>query len=210
MNGNYDTGWIEMVLPIEQLNLGCIQLEAPKRLRSAETDVRYERLILPLAYETPLYRLPCLAVLTPFMKVHSWDSSTGRLEFELERDSLVYRYITAFEQKLIHLLVENSKWLGYSTHDIQSHVQQNLQYAIHDCIFTVYLHGQNVSTKPMGRVWGWKQGLWAKGATPSSFKKGQQLRVALRFQGICFFPNAPAKSKYRIQHQTIAVYYKDT
>ena len=207
MNGNYDTGWIEMILPLEQMEMAPIRLESPRRLRSTETDARYERTILPLSYETPLFRLPTLTVLTPFMKVHSWDSSTGRIEFELEESSIAYRQIIAFEQRIIQLLLENTKWLEYTTHDIEAHVYQNLQYSIHGNILTLYLHGQNTSTKPMGRVWGWKQDTWTKGATQASFKKGQELRVAIRFQGICFFPNAPAKSKYRIQHQTIAVYY---
>ena len=209
MNGNYDTGWNEMFLPLEQMEMDHIKLEAPKRLHSAETDIRYERRILPLSYEAPLFRLPCLAVITPFMKVHSWDSSTGRLEFEIDEGSIVHRQITAFEQRIIQLLLENTIWLEYTPSNIQTHILQNLQYAIHDSILTLYLHGQNISTKPMGRVWGWKQGAWTKGATQASFKTGQQLRVAIRFQGICFFPNSPAKSKYRIQHQTVAVYYKD-
>jgi hypothetical protein len=210
MNGGQDTGWIEMVLPLEHLDVHAINLEPPKRLRSIESDTRYERVILPLVYETPVFKMPNLAILTPFMKVHSWDSSTGRLEFDLERDSLTYKTFIEFEQAILQLLMKHPEWLDYKSENLQSHIERHLQYSIVDTILTLYLHGQNTSTKPMGRLWGWKQGLWTKGATQASFKKGQELRVAVRFQGICFFPNAPAKSKYRIQHQTIAVYYKDT
>ena len=209
MNGGHDTGWIEMVLPLETLDVQNLRLEPPRKLRSSETDIRYERTILPLSYETPLFKMPCFAVLTPFMKVHAWDSSTGRLEFELDSESTAYMQIVGFEHHLISLLFKHASWLDYKGGDLQEHIERSMQYSIVGNIFTIYLHGQNTTNKPMGRVWGWKQGAWVKGASQGTFKKGQQLRVAIRFQGICFFPNAPAKSKYRIQHQTIAVYYKD-
>jgi hypothetical protein len=210
MNGGHDTGWIEMVLPLEQLDVQNLHLEQPRRLRSNETDSRYERTILPLSYETVGFKMPCFAILTPFMKVHAWDSASGRLEFELEHDSLPYIKIKEFENHIRKLLLEHKSWLEYKGPDIEDHIERSLQYSIAGSILTIYLHGQNLTHKPMGRVWGWKQGAWVKGAAPTSFKKGQQLRIAIRFQGICFFPYAPAKSKYRIQHQTIAVYYKDT
>jgi hypothetical protein len=209
MNGGHDAGWIEMVLPLEQLDVQNLRLESPRRLRSNETDIRYERTILPLSYEAPSFKMPCFAVLTPFMKVHAWDSTSGRLEFELEHESVAYTHIKRFENHIIALLLDHASWLEYRGGELQDHIERSMQYSIVGNIFTIYLHGQNLSNKPMGRVWGWKQGAWIKGAAPTTFKKGQQLRVAIRFQGICFFPNAPAKSKYRIQHQTIAVYYKD-
>jgi hypothetical protein len=209
MNGVQDTGWIEMVLPLEHLDVSCVELEPPKRLRSIESDMRYERVILPLSYKTSVFKMPNLAVLTPFMKVHSWDSSTGRLDFDLDPESCTYTKFIEFEQAIIKLLLQHPEWLDYKTDNLQSHIERHLQYSITDTILTLYLHGQNTSTKPMGRLWGWKQGTWTKGATQATFKKGQQLRVAVRFQGICFFPNAPTKSKYRMQHQTIAVYFME-
>jgi hypothetical protein len=208
MNGELDTGWIEMVLPIERLDVNCIDVEEPKRLRQTETDIRYERAIIPFVYKTPIFKLQNLTVLTPFMKVHSWDSCTGRLSFDLEPNTVVYKKLTEFEQKIIRLLLNHRDWLGSIPDDTHAHIQNTLQYTIVDRILTVYLHGQNTSTKPMGRLWRWNQTMWTKGATQATFKKGQELRIAVRFQGVCFFPKVPLKSRYRIQHQTIAVYHK--
>jgi hypothetical protein len=210
MNGDIDTGWVEMTIPLEQLDINSITIEEPKKLRLHESGIRYERTLIPFVYTVSVFKFHNLSILTPFMKVHAWDSSTGRLSFELEKNSIAYKKFIEFEQKIIKLLLNHISWLGHTPDNIHEHIQKTLQYTLVDNILTIYLHGQNISTKPMGRVWGWNKGMWIKGATQESFKKGQELRVAVRFQGICFFPNAPTKSRYRIQHQTIGVYYKDS
>jgi hypothetical protein len=75
-------------------------------------------------------------------------------------------------------------------------------------ILTIYLHGSNPEQKQTGRVWIWNQSNWQKGASSTSFKKGQLIRVALRFQGVCFLQTSLKDTKYRIQHQTVAIFHK--
>jgi hypothetical protein len=60
----------------------------------------------------------------------------------------------------------------------------------------------------MGRVWIWKENQWHKGANSTIFKKDQEIRIGLRFQGICFLPSQNSKTRFRLQHQTIAIFSK--
>lgn len=200
-----EPGWGEIFLPLQTLQPLKIELQEPKKLYTPVHG--FDRPLGILSYGTDTYKLPVLNILTPFVKVHSWDSSTGRLELECEPESLTYKHFHIIQDAIVHLLQAHPTWLkanGSSKEELKHTFQQMLK----DTILTVYLHGQNQDTKPAGRVWIWKDGSWSKGVTPSSFKRGQQLRVALRLQGVCFLPHPGFQTRLRVQHQTVAVLHK--
>ena len=151
--------------------------------------------------------MPTLAILTPFLKVSSWDSSTGRLDMEVDNHSLAFQKFLSIEETILDLLASHPSWLR-AHKSAKEELKHTFQRILKDNIFTVYLHGLNQDTKPAGRVWIHKEGAWSKGATASSFKRGQQLRVAVRLQGVCFLQYPGQPTRLRIQHQTVAVLHK--
>jgi hypothetical protein len=207
-----DNGWIEAFLPLQALEIGCIEIQEPKVISSPHLSTNVystERPLACLSYKTDTFRMPCLSILTPFCKIKSWDSLTGKLELEVEEDSLTSIKFAALQQQIFSLLENNPQWFSLSGAKLKQDLMNNVQQLFQDNILTVYLHGINPERKQMGRAWIWKTNTWQKGVVGSTFQKGKEVRLALRFQGISFLHNKDTyKIKYRIQHQVIAAYLK--
>lgn len=208
-----DNGWIEAFLPLQALEIGGIQIQEPKVISSHHLSTSVystERPLACLSYKTDTFRMPCLAILTPFCKVKSWDSSVGKLELEIEEDSQTSIKFAALQQQVFSLLEENPQWFSLSGAKLKQDLMNNVQQLFQENILTIYLHGINPEKKQMGRAWIWKQNAWQKGVLPSTFQKGQEVRLALRFQGISFLHNKDNyRIKYRIQHQIVAAYLRN-
>jgi hypothetical protein len=203
-----DPGWAEWFIPSQILELSCIEIEEPKKLTGPGVPAyAADRLLAQLSYRTPITTFPCLTLLTPFVRVKSWDNSIGRLELDLEPESSFTIKLQALQEYILSLLAARISWLQS---DQRSHheLYSNFQTLIHGTVCSVYLHGPNPDRKQMGRVWCYQSGSWQKGVGAHSFRIGQQIRLALRIQGICFLQTASGKQRYRIQHQIISVFQK--
>jgi hypothetical protein len=204
---NREPGWAEMFVPILSIQPNQIQLDEPRKSNGPGVPFyAQERLIAQVSYKTDLFRLPVLSVLLPWMRVHSWDSTTGRLELELDPTNPVYSKLQQFQEAILTTLADHPTWLRMVGCTKDS-LKVNFQPILSGKVVTIYLHGPNQDTKPVGRVWIWKDG-WQKGAVASSFRKGQLVKTALRFQGLCFLQSPTQPTRLRIQHQTVAMYHQ--
>lgn len=206
METTRDLGWAECFIPLQNIQPLNLKLDEPKKQTSLSAHTA-DRPIAHLSYQTPNFKMPTLSLLTPFLKVYTWDSSTGRLELEVEHNSMCQQKFLSLDETLLDLLAAHPSWLK-ANKSSKEELKHTFQRILKDNIFTIYLHGQNQDTKPAGRVWIQKDGVWSKGAIPSSFKRGQQLRVAVRLQGVCFLQYPGQPTRLRIQHQTVAVLHK--
>ncbi len=198
-----EPGWAEIFVPLHAIDPEGIQLGEPKKsVAPGIPTYAQDRPIAHTSYTTDLYSMPILGILTPFLRVYNWDSTIGRLDLEL--DATAKKEVQTIQETLIRNLRSHPQWLrsqGTSVDELTTAFQPMLNGSI----MSLYLHGPNQDTKPVGRVWIWNQG-WLKGATASSFRKGQSLRVALRIQGLCFLQTPAGKTRFRVQHQTVAVF----
>lgn len=160
-----------------------------------------------LSYKTPVYTLPSLNILTQFCRVAAWDSTTGRLDLDIDPASTTATKCLALQDFITSTLKVKSSWLPTNQRRPED-ISANFQKLLYNGIMTIYLHGSNPEKKVMGRAWQFNKGLWERGVGPGSFKKGQQIRVALRFQGLCFITLSNGVVRYRLQHQTVCVYHK--
>jgi len=203
-----DPGWAEIFIPLQAIELSSIQLNEPTRLTGPGVpSYAIHRPIATLSYATTQYRIPVLSILTPFLKVHSWDSSTGRLELTVDSDPTVLTKCTLIQEHILGLLASKPQWIHAYTRS-KEELRVNFQTLVQENYLTVYLHGPNPEKKQNGRVWIWQDGIWQKGASSTSFKKDQSIRVALRLQGICFLQTLAKKMRYRIQHQIVTIFHK--
>ena len=201
-----EPGWTEIFLPLQALEVRNISISEPKPTKYTNTFSTIEKPLSLLSYKTETFNLPCLAVLTPFVKVYAWDPTIGRLDLEIEQNSITENKLFAMQDKILELLTENISWFpGFK--NIED-IKNNFQHILFGSIFTIYLHGLNPEKKQIGRVWIWNNDVWQKGASSTMFKKGQHLRVALRFQGVCAIKLTNGKTRLRLQHQTIAIFIK--
>jgi hypothetical protein len=205
-----DPGWAEWFIPSQILELSCVEIEEPRKLTGPGVPAyAADRLIAPISYRTPISSLPCLTLLTPFLRVRFWDSPSGRLELELDPDSPFSTKLIALQEYILSLLGAHLTWLPPDQRSVQD-IYPNFQTLVHNGNCTVYLHGPNPERKQMGRVWCYQNSGWQKGVGQHSFQKGQQIRLALRIQGICFLQTASGRQRYRIQHQVIAIFHEST
>lgn len=204
-----EPGWAEIFLPIQAFTNSNIQTHEPKKHSGVGVPAYVaNRQLAQMSYHTSLFHLPCLALLTPFCKVSAWDSATGRLELELDDQPMMVTKLQALQETIVQTLTANSKWLPFHQRSRQS-IEQTFHKLLRGTTFTVYVHGPNPEGNQTGRVWMWKAGAWQKGVTHASFKKGQQIRLAIRFQGICFLPSSNGGETYtRLQHQVVSVIHK--
>lgn len=201
-----DTGWNEFFIPLETINTENIDIS--KLGRGSSHDKAHD-MMYTLSYSTDAFTLNSIPILTPFLKVHSWDSSTGRLELEADAESSAYTKFSRIQELFFEYLCANldnfRKYSVFTKMDLFNTFQQ----IVYKNLFVVYLHGVNPQQRRnMGRVWVLGATGWEKGVNTDTFKKGQQVRVAFRFQGISYSPGGAASSgkiKCRLQHQTVAV-----
>lgn len=200
-----EPGWAEMFVPLHAIDSHGIRIGEPKRNTAPGVPAyAQDRPIAHTTYTTPAITMPVIGTLTPFLRVHAWDSSLGRLDLDLDTGSK--QKLHAIQEACLRGLEQNPGWLrGQGT--CVDEVRQSFQSMLNGTVLSLYLHGPNQDTKPTGRVWIWNQG-WQKGATASSFRKGQQIRVALRIQGVCFLQTPAGKTRLRVQHQTVAVFHQ--
>ena len=203
-----EPGWAELFLPLQAIEVNSIQIDEPKKLTGPGVpSYAADRPIAALSYVNSSFRMPVLNILTPFLTVHNWDSNTGKLELEVDLNSTLSTKCIVIQEHILTLLASKPQWLLPHI-KTKEELRESFQEIISGQIMTIYLHGPNPEQKQMGRVWIWKENNWQKGASKTSFKKGQKLRVALRFQGVCFLQTVSKKMRYRIQHQTISIFHK--
>ena len=204
-----ESGWAEIFLPIQAFDISNIRTQDPKKHSGIGVPAYVaNRHLAQMSYHTSLLHLPCLAVMTPFCKVLSWDSLTGRLELDLDDESIMVTKLHALQETIQNTLYLQSKWLPYQQRSRHA-IEQTFHKLLKGTTFTVYVHGPNPEGTQTGRVWMWNTGVWQKGVTQASFRKGQQIRLAIRFQGICFLPSSSGSDVYtRLQHQVVSVIHK--
>lgn len=203
-----EPGWTEFFIPLQAIELKNIYISKPIKLAGPGVPFyAIDRPIAALSYVTPNFRIPTFGILTPFLKVHSWDSTSGKLELSMESDNSTAVKLALIQEHILNLLILNSQWLLPYTRT-KDELRASFQEIIQGNILTIYLHGPNPEKKQTGRVWIWQEHEWQKGASVYSFKKDQIIRVGLRFQGVCFLQTIQKKMRYRIQHQTVTIFHK--
>jgi len=203
-----DTGWNEFFIPLEMINEDSIKITKVPKNSILGSEKFYDMIYL-LKYSTSIFNLPYISIITPYMKIHSWDPTTGRLEFEIESGSFVYSKFTRLQELFFEYLIDNIKDLiKYNIHT-KTELFNTFKQILYKNIFAVYLHGPNpLQKQKTGRVWTLNSSGWEKGVSTDTFKKGTYARVAFRFQGISHLetPNETFKKlKIRLRHQTVAI-----
>lgn len=201
-------GWAEMMIPLQGMDISKIHISPPQKTNGPGVPLyAQDRPIACLSYNDTVFKLPCLSVLTPFLTVLSWDSTTGKLELQVPQGTSTHTKLTFLQDYILTTLTRHQRgWIGTPDNTL-SELRDMFQPILTGEKLVIYLHGPNPELKPSGRVWIWNSDSWSKGAKQTSFQEGMEVRVALRLQGICFLYQSQ-RVRFRIQHQTIAIYTK--
>jgi len=185
----------EVFIPLEGLNVDNIIIHSP----TSAYPVRIPTALI--SYTNQLYSLPKLSIFTPFLTIHSWDSTKGRLEL----DGTFTKFNDFFEM-ILKTLVKNPEWSS-QTKNTNEDIKSKLQPFIINKRLVLYINSQrNEETVIYMKENDTIQRTYD--VTNETFHSGQQVRIALRFQGIVFLKNTTGNLNYRIQHQVASVYVK--
>jgi hypothetical protein len=184
-------GYAEVFIPLENLQLENIRIHPP----TSPYPIRIPTSILSY---TTTFTMPKLSVLTPFLKVHSWDFSKGRLELVVGDMSHI---VLNLQELLIQKIVKNPAWSSLASHSYDE-VKGRFQPIVTNGIIPLYLNNQGPEGISV------HTGDTVKYISESALQHGQQVRVALRFQGLVFLKNTNGGLFYRLQHQVTRIYCK--
>ena len=187
------SGYAEVFLPLEDLDVKNIVIHPP-------TSSYPIRIPLSIVSYTSTFTMPKLSILTPFLKVHSWDASKGRLEVVATE---VLPVIRSLEETILQKLVKNPNWSSLTSHTYEE-VKGRFQPLIINSILRFYTNNQD------------SEGITVYNNTiieklsETTFHPGQYVRIALRFQGLVFLKNCNGGLFYRLQHQITRIYCKES
>jgi hypothetical protein len=184
-------GYAEIFTPLETIEIDKIIIHPPV----SSYPIRIPTSVLSY---TNIFTMPKLSVLTPFLKIHSWDNSKGRLELVVSDISQV---LLSLQEKLLQKIVRNPAWSSLTSHTYEE-VRGRFQPILTNGIMPLYLNNQG----PEGLTV--HNGTTVEYISESSLQQGQEVRVALRFQGLVFLKNSNGGLFYRLQHQVSRIYCK--
>jgi len=188
-------GYAEVFLPLEKLEVDKITIHppiSPYPVRIPISHLSYT--ICSQGFAT----MPKLSILTPFLKIHSWDPLKGRLELIADDVSLI---LQSLQEALIQKIIKNPAWSSLTNHTY-AEVKGRLQPIILNNILPLYLNNQG------------PEGITINNENTINYnlnnclQQGQQIRVALKFQGLIFLKNSNGGLFYRLQHQVTRIYCK--
>jgi hypothetical protein len=201
-------GWAELMIPVQGMEISKIHISLPqKSCGPGVPNYAQDRPLALLSYHDTYVKIPCLSIMTQFLTVLQWDPLTGRLDLHVPSGTPTNIKLSLLQDFILNKIQSHQRnYIGTSDHSL-TEIREMFQHILAGERFTVYLHGPNPELKVCGRVWIWNQDTWSKGAKQTSFKVGDSVRVALRLQGICFLYQGQ-RVRFRIQHQTIAIYHR--
>lgn len=193
----------EIFYPLQALHIANVHIHPPAQNTSTFTPQYSTRLpILPISYTDSLLSLPKLGIFTTFLRVIGWDGTTGRLDLEFDSETL----LGAKFQELQSLCIQYLEQHPEISH-VKDDVSVRFQNFIHSNILTVFLSCSDTSTlktnlySPITKE-------WKQISSNHTFKKGQEVRIALRCQGLLCIPIQGGGVRFRLQHTVPAVYLR--
>ena len=195
----------EAFYPLQALHIPNVQIHPPAHNASTFTPQYSTRLpILPISYTDSLLTLPKLGILTPFLRVNTYDPSTGRLELEFDVDSIC-------NSKLHELQALCIQYLENHTEITQSKENTTIRFQnfMNTNLLTVFLSCSDTSTLKTN-IYSPKLKNWRQLSSNDTFIKGQQLRLAIRCQGLLCIPIQGGGIRFRLQHTVSAIYLHTT
>jgi hypothetical protein len=193
----------ETFFPLQGLQLSNIQIHPPAQNTSTFTPQYSTRLpILPISYKDSLLTMPKLGILTPFLRVHAWDGTIGRLDLELDSESLYASKLQEFQTMCIQYLQSHPE-ISQSKEDIPIRFQPFISFPI----LTVFLSCSDTSTLKT-HIYDPVKDSWEQIQSNFEFQKGKEIRLTLRCQGLLCIPIQGGGVRFRLQHTVPAIYMR--
>jgi hypothetical protein len=195
----------ETFFPLQLLQLQNIHIHPPAQNSSTFTPQYSTRLpISSISYKDSHMSMPKLGILTHFLKIHNWDGAIGRLDLELETESIHTTKLQELQSLCIQYLQSHPE-LSQAKEDTPVRFQSFFNFPI----LTVFLSCSDTSTLKT-HIYNPAILNWEQVHSNYSFQKGQQVRLALRCQGLLCIPIQGGGVRFRLQHTVPALYMRAT
>jgi hypothetical protein len=182
---------IDVYIPIQNLESSAIVISAPVSIYPMKLPVAI------LSYKTPIYTIPRLKIFTKNLVVQTWDPIKFRLELA---DNDNFKELIDLQETIISSIHQHPEWSGCNNINIEE-VRTKFQPIICKNLLTLY-----INLNSLDKILIYSTNDIKKGVSHDSFQQGQQIRVALNFQGLLFLKNSHGNLFYRLQHQISTIY----
>lgn len=190
---------LEACIPLEELRPSAITILPPTQHPTTFTQHYAARLPLyPIQYVSGHLQLTRLCFLTPFARIISYDSKSGRLDLILEGQEECVNILGSFQDTCIKYI---DKVLKSSQEAIR------FQPFRAGTVLTVFLsHIDSIQQKTQYYIP--KTQSWTTIPPAELLTPGTQLRISVKCLGLLSIPVQGGGLRYRLQHNVIAVYPK--
>lgn len=190
---------LEACIPLETLRPSAITILPPTQHPTTFTQHYAARLPLyPIQYSLGHLQLTRLSFLTPFARIISYDSKSGRLDLSLEGYSECIEALISFQENCVNYI---DKVLKSSQESIR------FQPFRSGSTLTVFLSHAD-STQQKTQYCLPKTLNWTTQVPTELLIPGTQIRVAVKCLGLLSIPVQGGGLRYRLQHTVLAVYPK--
>lgn len=194
--------WMEWSIPIQRLDLTKI---TPGSLQKSLKP------LTPLEYRDGQIVLKHLNILLPFLAVKEYDTNTGRLTLHLPDGHPIQGKLQSLQETLLLLVHQHQKLWFPDSNRSKEVIQQFFQPFVEGNTLHLYCPLQTQDKKYFLHIW--KDDKWHKLTSTGLLQKGDNIRVALRLQGISYQTNPLTSSwtgRFRVQHRIMAIYHGAT
>jgi hypothetical protein len=185
-------------MPLTAIEPSSLALEINKSGKTPYGKIKYSNTVL---------QLEPFSVITPSFPILKYDSTRGRIDFDLACDMQSCTKFKAIQDHLINLLYQQ-QYDWFQSHSITlDDVRAKFQPFLQGTVLSIYLSTLLRSGKP---IWIWKSNTWSTTLKPGVLQAGQSVRLLLRLSGIQSFFNVNSSSlKCHIVMHPIALLIRD-
>ena len=184
----------EVFLPLQTMNIKNIVVNPP--ISGYQNRIP----ISIITYKNPMFTLPKVSILTQLLTIHSWDPKKGRLELIDSPEGLALLKLQALYEHILKTLCINPEWSNLNKINPEE-IKSYFQPIVSNKIITFYINDQQEKIYSYSNK-------WTKGVTDKLLQPGQQVRIAIRFQGLMYLRNNSPITFYRLQHQIAKIYFR--
>jgi hypothetical protein len=191
--------WMEWTIPIQKLEVSKIRVESLQKNMKPLTPLSY--VDGPIAFQN-------LNILLPPLKIHEYDSTTGKLLLSLSDSSSTAAKLLALQECFLSAVYTNQRIWFPESNRTKDQIQRLFQSFVENTLLHLYCPLQIQEKRHMISIW--KDGDWKRLSSPGLLQKGDSIRVALRLQGISYQLDTASgiwTGRFRVQHKIICIYH---
>jgi len=211
---------MEWQLPLQKVEIGNINIGSPWGHHVGERNgsrAISKKPMAPLSYFGTQFRLPCVSLIFPPLPVVEYNSTTGKLIFDMFEMNLASIKLNTLQDTIVNAICyHQAGW--FRTEFTKEEISKGFHPIIQNNHLQLYCPSASASASASTTEAGvtednvrsiplFKDGEWYNSFSPSDLKTGTRIRVAVKINGISFLTSDTGawNGRCRLQHRIIGM-----